>query len=275
MKLRVAWMVLGAMACGCGGDDSNVSGDDESGSTDASADDDGMTMTDPGDDDDDDDDTATTDGTDTGPDGSSTDPDTTTTDPDTSGTDSSGTTAPGTTEDSSGTDDGSSSDDGSSGSTTDPNVLPDISGDHLLAVSIFISPDTPLQYIATIVQTPDGDGALLDISLQPLTLDVGSTTSPRLPFGPAMDIDDVEVAPDGTFEITIPVLDVPGECNPITGSDATAMDVVLAGQIEDEGFWCGTVEGDLTAPIESPLSGSTFAGTAFEDDLPVVFEWSC
>lgn len=267
-------MVLGAMAWGCGGDDSTGTGD-ESESTDASADDDpSATMTDPGDDDDDDD-TATTEGTDTGPDSSGTDPDTSSGGPDTSGTDSGETTAgPTGTDDTSGTDDGSSSGDGSS-STTDPNVLPDISGDHLLAVSIFIQPDTPLQYIATIVQTPDGDGALLDISLQPLTLDVGSTTTPRLPFGAAMDIDDVEVAPDGTFEIVIPVLDVPGETNPITGSDATAMDVVLTGQIESEDFWCGTTDGDLTAPIESPLTGSTFAGTRFEDDLPLVFEWSC
>jgi hypothetical protein len=266
-------MVLGVLACGCGGDDTNASGDDSS-STDASADDDmTMSMTD-ADDDDDDDDTATSEGSMTSPDSSSTDPDTSS-GTDTSGTDSSGTTMAPTSTDSSGTDDTSSSDDASSESTTEPTALPDITGDHLLAVSISLAPDTPLQYIATVVQSPDGDGALLDVSLQPLTLDVGSTTSPRLPFGPAIDIDDVEVAADGTFEIVIPVLDVAGVTNPITGSDATAMDVVLTGQIVDEAFWCGTMDGDLTFPIESPLTGSTFAGTAFEDDLPLVFEWSC
>jgi hypothetical protein len=267
-------MVLGALACGCGGDDTNAS-DDDSSSTDASADDD-MTMTGADDDDDDDDDTATSEGSMTSPDSSSTDPDPdTSSGTDTSGTDSSGTTMAPTSTDSSGTDDTSSSDDASSESTTDPTALPDITGDHLLAVSISLAPDTPLQYIATVVQSPDGDGALLDVSLQPLTLDVGSTTSPRLPFGPAIDIDDVEVAADGTFEIVIPVLDVAAETNPITGSDATAMDVVLTGQIVDEASWCGTMDGDLTMPIESPLTGSTFAGTAFEDDLPLVFPWEC
>lgn len=187
----------------------------------------------------------------------------------TGGTTDGGTTSDGT-EESTGT--GESTDEGTTGAP----VLPDITGEHLLAVSIAISPDTPLQYVATIVQTPDGDGALLDVELQPLTLDVGSTTDPRLPFGPPIVIDDVAVAADGTFSIQIPVLDVAGETNPITGGDATAQNVVLDGTIMADDFWCGSMDGDLTAPLMTPLTGSTFAGTAIVMGvLPNVFPWSC
>jgi hypothetical protein len=133
----------------------------------------------------------------------------------------------------------------------------------------------PLQYLATVVQTPDDDGALLDISLQPLTLDVGSTTTPRLPFGAPIVIDAVPVAADGSFTMNLDALAIDGQTNPITGSDAAAADLVFDGQLVDDDSWCGTMDGELTAPLMLDLAGSTFAGSRAEGALPVVFPSSC
>ena len=68
---------------------------------------------------------------------------------------------------------------------------------------------------------------------------------------------------------------VAGECNPITGSDVDAEDIVLDGELVDDSSWCGSVDGDVTSPIETPLSGSTFAATRFDGDLPLVFPGGC
>lgn len=176
--------------------------------------------------------------------------------------------------------DGGSSDSGSSSggmgsSSSGEAVLPDISGSHLLVISTTLAPDLPLQYDVTVVQTANGGGALLDISMQPLTLDVGSTTTPRLPLGAPLVFDDVAVAADGTFSIDVGQLDIDGLTNPVTGSDATAQNVVLDGQLVSDDSWCGTVTGDLTVPLMFDLGGTTFAGTSYVGALPPVSDLGC
>ncbi|MBL8946982.1 MAG: hypothetical protein JNK45_27670 [Myxococcales bacterium] len=223
----------------------------------------------------------------TDPDSSGSSSSATLTDPDTSagptsGTDPSATESSGDSSGTGATSSGTESSSGDASSSTDPgesssggSALADITGDHLLALAVVIAPETPLQYLATVVQTPDGDGALLDISLQPLSLDIGSTSEPRLPFGDALVFDDIEVAPDGSFEIQIGALAVAGETNPITGSNVATSGVVLTGSIVDETSWCGTVTGMITMPLMLDLAGSTFAGTAIDGDLPLVVDGSC
>ncbi len=179
----------------------------------------------------------------------------------------------------SGSDSGSSDSGSSSGgvgsSSSGEAVLPDISGSHLLVISTTLAPDLPLQYDVTVVQTANGGGALLDISMQPLTLDVGSTTTPRLPLGAPLVFDDVAVAADGSFSIDVGQLDIDGLTNPVTGSDATAQNVVLDGQLVSDDSWCGTVTGDLTVPLMFDLGGTTFAGTGYVGALPAVSELGC
>ncbi|MBK6919525.1 MAG: hypothetical protein IPH07_19180 [Deltaproteobacteria bacterium] len=179
----------------------------------------------------------------------------------------------------SGSDSGSSDTGSSSGgmgsSSSGEAVLPDISGSHLLVISTTLAPDLPLQYDVTVVQTANGGGALLDISMQPLTLDVGSTTTPRLPLGAPLVFDDVAVAADGSFSIDVGQLDIDGLTNPVTGSDATAQNVVLDGQLVSDDSWCGTVTGDLTVPLMFDLGGTTFAGTGYVGALPAVSDLGC
>lgn len=138
-------------------------------------------------------------------------------------------------------------------------ALPDITGQHLFAVSVVIDPAHPFQWLADVTQTNHSGGATLKIELQPLALDTGATTTPRTPVGTALDVE-TEVGEDGSFVFALPGLMIPGAANPITGSDIGG-DIVVQGTIESAALWCGTVSGTITQPLMLDLGGSTFAGT--------------
>ncbi|MBC8070094.1 MAG: hypothetical protein IAG13_17295 [Deltaproteobacteria bacterium] len=158
--------------------------------------------------------------------------------------------------------DGSSSEDTSTGDPP-PDGPPD--GEYLLAFSTVVDPAHPIQFLATVEPSDaPGGGYTLDVSLQRLTLDVMSTTSPREPFGAPFDVL-IDVAADGEFELALDDLDIPGPTNPITGSDLVAS-VVLEGNIDMGGQWCGDGSGTITQPLLLDLTGSTFAFTPVEDD---------
>jgi hypothetical protein len=119
----------------------------------------------------------------------------------------------------------------------------------------------------------------MDLELQPLSLDVGSTTAPREPFGPPLSFDDVVVAEDGTFTVDIGALSVAGATNPITGSDLELENIVFSGDVLDEDTFCGAFDGQVTVPIAVDLSGSTFAAIGVLDttpaNLPATFPLGC
>ena len=215
---------------------------------------------------------------------STSDPSTTTT-PDTdtlTGSDTEATTGsesgPGTTGGTgTGSDSGSGSESSSEGTTGE--VVPDVSGDFLLAAALTVNPATPLQWTVEVVFTADDDGGgSMDLVLQPLALDVGSTTTPRTPFGEALVYDDVIVDPDGSFSLDLGVLQVAGATNPITGSDVTTT-AAIDGAIVDIDNACGDLSGMVSVPIAYDLAGSTFAMVRIPDpdpdSLPAVFPGGC
>ncbi|MEX1368667.1 MAG: hypothetical protein AB1Z98_36400, partial [Nannocystaceae bacterium] len=125
----------------------------------------------------------------------------------------------------------------------------------LLAIETTIAPGLPLQ--AIVIATP-GPGTV-DLTMQWLSLDVGSTTDPRQPIGEVMQFSGIPVADDGSFAWTPGRLAIPGAANPITGSDILAFveaQVLPAGEP-----YCGRVSGDILAPLQAPLDGSTHAMT--------------
>lgn len=146
--------------------------------------------------------------------------------------------------------------------TTDTPAQPNISGDHLLAISVIIAPETPLQFLAT-VSHEDG---ILRMSLQPLSLDPQATTTPRLPVGDPLDANG-EIADDGTFVLDLGEVSVRGASNPITGSDIVAT-LRLEGRVDSPDSWCGDVSGFVSQPLMLDLTGSTFAGTRIVGELP-------
>lgn len=144
--------------------------------------------------------------------------------------------------------------------TSDPtSELPPstLSGDYLLALAVAILPATPLQWRASIVH--DLADGTVSMELQPLSLDVGATITPRMPVGEPLDFVTVLDA-DGRFRLDLGELFVVGAANPITGADIVAT-LVIDGTAMDRELWCGEAFGQITEPLDLDLTGSTFAFT--------------
>lgn len=141
---------------------------------------------------------------------------------------------------------------------------------YLLALSTPLDPTLPLQFLAEI-ELVDAE---LVISLQPLSLDQGSTTAPRQPVGdvlvPAVDF----MTP--AFSAQLDDVTIPGAANPVSGEDI-AGSITLIGSLAGAGAPCGRAEGMLTSPDETALAGSTWAATLVSgpDSLPDGFASSC
>lgn len=192
------------------------------------------------------------------------------------GTTDFGTTSGGTT---GGTTDmtGGATDDGATGGMTE---VPDFTGDFLFVVATPLDPTLPFQYIANFDYVPSGfGGGTVDVELQPLALDTGSSTTPRTFFGPPLVFPAIPVTPDGTFAIPVGILNVAAETNPLFFIDAQANNVIFSLQVLDVDDLCGTVTGFLVFPVASPLDGTTIGAVRVADimpaGLPLVFPTAC
>ncbi len=156
-------------------------------------------------------------------------------------------------------------------------ALADVSGTFLFALSAVIDPTHPMQFYTTVTFTPGGDGGTLAMDLQPLSLDVGSTTAPRMQVGEVLSLPATPVDAAGAFGFVIenPVM-VTGAANPITGGDIVAT-LELSGVIQSEDVFCGTVTGMVTQPLMLDLMGSTFAAQRVTgmDALPTEVLYAC
>jgi hypothetical protein len=153
-------------------------------------------------------------------------------------------------------------------------AIADVTGDALLAAEVTLAPGSILQFRCTLDLT-DGDPGVLDMSCQPLDVDVGvGGGGPRTDVGAPLGQENVGVGVDGTYCATF-FGDIPGQANPISGSPITIDPEVgfkLAGTIRTPDLSCGTLEGAIVEPFVSPVSG-TFAMVraptgAMGDDLP-------
>lgn len=144
-----------------------------------------------------------------------------------------------------------------------------------MAIETNFAPGIPLQAIVTATPRESDTGLVVDLTLQWLSLDQGSTTSPRLPIGDIYNYPDVPLDEEFGFVWDAGVLLVPAEANPITGSDLVGSLQIVA-VAEGSGF-CGRVNGMVIKPIRAPLKGSThaMAEIAAVDALPLEFPVSC
>jgi hypothetical protein len=168
--------------------------------------------------------------------------------------------------------DESSSADATDGPVLDIGVDPPTSDTLLLAVDTVVSPGLPLQGIVWLER---GGASTVDLELQWLSLDQGSTTEPRELIGDVYSYPGIPVADDGSFAWDAGVLFIPGAANPITGSDIV---VSITAEVVPSGSpYCGRVGGEVMSPITVPLDGSTHAMTsvASVDELPLEFPVSC
>ncbi|MCH9682264.1 MAG: hypothetical protein K0V04_12570 [Deltaproteobacteria bacterium] len=185
----------------------------------------------------------------------------------------------GTTEGMATTEDSGTSEGSSGGSESGVMGLPDFSGEYLLAVETIVDPGHPFQYIATFDFTPAGMAGSVDVELLPLTLDVASTTMPRLPFPPPLTFLGLPVAADGSFTVDVGPLFIAGPTNPITAADVVADMISMELQVLDMDNVCGTFDGAIVQPIMLQLTGSTVGAVRVADTtpagLPVNFPTAC
>ncbi|MFO0631493.1 MAG: hypothetical protein U0168_01445 [Nannocystaceae bacterium] len=141
---------------------------------------------------------------------------------------------------------------------------------YLLALSTPLDPTLPLQFIADITVT---DGVLA-VSLQPLSLDIGSTDAPREPVGPVLQggVDFMTPAFSAAFD----PFELPAQADPVEGTARSGM-LTLVGSLAGAGAPCGTGMGVITSPGEVDLDGSTWGTVPLGpgDALPDTFATAC
>jgi hypothetical protein len=142
----------------------------------------------------------------------------------------------------------------------------------LFAINTPLAPGLPFQ---AIVNATPGTGTI-DLTIQFLSLDQGSTTSPRQLVGDVYAYPGLLVDGTGTFYWDTGVILIPGAANPITGGDVVASiqsNVVPVGTPA----YCGQAGGTVLMPVETTLEGSTHAMTVVTDvgNLPVDFAVAC
>lgn len=153
------------------------------------------------------------------------------------------------------------------GACTVPSVG-EIDGDYLFALSAIINGDPanknrPIMVLNTVTTKDVGGSLFMDWSLQPLNRDDRKT-----PVGAPLAIKDIAIDAVGKFDVDPAELDVNGAANPLTGSDITADLSSIKGSICDlDGFYCGSVAGDVSKPFTISLSGSTWAMEKIENGL--------
>ena len=128
----------------------------------------------------------------------------------------------------------------------------DVTGQFLFGISLGFAPapEATVRMIGDLAFTIGG-APVLDMSLQPLTIEEGTMV------GDPIVANDVPVTTDGTFDADIEGNDVDGSAGP-TGSDFS-FTAVMHGQILGPDLLCGTLEGMVTEPSELALDGTTFA----------------
>jgi len=75
--------------------------------------------------------------------------------------------------------------------------------------------------------------------------------------------------PNGAIVLDFGSVAVPVEANPILPATITAT-LALEGSCQADGTCCGTLRGDITAPVALPLNGSTWALVPWNDGLDAV-----
>jgi hypothetical protein len=131
-----------------------------------------------------------------------------------------------------------------------------IEGGFLLAIQTSLG--GPLRFVVTSEFTAnEGGGGTADLTLQAIITPSGACPSDMggQAIGPELPLNDLEVAANGTFSVTIEGAETPGAANPISCSNIVA-DIIFTGGTQSPDLFCGTVGGMVFEPISLPLTGT-------------------
>jgi hypothetical protein len=153
-------------------------------------------------------------------------------------------------------------------------ALRNINGQFLITLAPGFSPDSLLQFIATVEMSSDGDGGTAAFSFQPIFSAVCDPPAgeERTPVGDPLEVDGVELSGAGAFEFTFDNARVDERANSVSCRPILA-DITLTGIIRSPDEWCGDGSGMVVAPTSASLVGSTFGAIRIApgtvgDDLP-------
>ncbi len=156
---------------------------------------------------------------------------------------------------------------GDAGSCTLPHPT-NLSGDYLLVISPAFSPKTPILLLDQLSAASKADELALTMTLTAI-----SAADRETPVGASLAPVENPV-PAGAFSFDLGVVEVVGEADPIIPGAAIVASVVLDGELcaGETDFLCGGVRGQVTAPAELGLAGSTWtlSRLAADGGLPPV-----
>lgn len=163
-----------------------------------------------------------------------------------------------------------------------------VDGTYLFALSAQLKPSAPILFIAQVTAVEGGETGM-QVSFQLTPLGTPYRDDDAIPvLEPAegeKDLGAFPIQPDGSFVAAFPEITVTGLANSITPRDLTAT-VTLRGQIcadvEREGpiklgFFCGSLEGDVTEPVPLELAPekNAFTVTKYDGTLPTSIVYNC
>ena len=137
---------------------------------------------------------------------------------------------------------------GAGGGTCDQGAVGDLDGEYLFALAANIGKKKPILFAATLTTSGGAEGLEFSLDLQPLLASDRKThTGTSLVVGP------FAIAEDGSFDAQLPTLNVPGNANPISGSDLEATVKLAGGVLCQPARWCNRKKraaglGGLSAP---------------------------
>lgn len=114
----------------------------------------------------------------------------------------------------------------------------------------------PDGFLVNATFTAEGDGGTVDLTIQPLVATPCDEANGGQLVGEELAINDIVVASDGTFEVTVVESVIDGQANPLLCGTPITADITLSGTIVSEDIICGAVSGMVNAPISGPLVGS-------------------
>lgn len=147
--------------------------------------------------------------------------------------------------------------DGSGGGGGGGSCLPEAGapdGDFFFSLSAYLNPQAPIIFLSTLTTEARDDGLSISLSFQAL-----EAADRKTPTGTPVDVGPYEVSADGRFTAELPTIVVPGNANPISGSELEATITLSGALCAPADFVCGDVTGTVTRPLSLNLKGSTFA----------------
>jgi hypothetical protein len=145
------------------------------------------------------------------------------------------------------------------GPECDPPAPGELDGTFLFALGA-VQPEYPLLFLADATTTPaPAGGTFLRLVLQPL-----QASDRQTEVCDPIVLEQLLIDERGEMNSRLPLIEVPGLANPISGSRIEAEPILRARFCSADGtampdFYCGFVEGQLLQPFELDIEGSSFS----------------